>query len=285
MSRPRLPGPLATPEWLMENLAHPKLIVLDASLAAPANKQAAEDSSLTAQIPGTRVFDFDKKICDRGSALPHMMPSAELFTSEVRALGVDRDSVIVVYDRQGVYSSPRARWMFKAMGHDEVAVLDGGFPGWLDKGFRCEDRGVEARKRGDFAACPKAGLFCDANAVAEAMDDAASLLVDARPEGRFFGREPEPRQGLRGGHIPGAKNVPFKLVLSGTRLRAPGELRSLLRGRLVVAEKKLIFSCGSGVTACIPALAAEVAGYPDIAVYDGSWSEWGLPSARPVSTK
>jgi thiosulfate/3-mercaptopyruvate sulfurtransferase len=200
-------------------------------------------------------------------------------------LGIDADSVVVVYDRLGVYSSPRARWMLKAMGHERTAVLDGGFSAWLEKGYPRESRGESAAATGDFFARPRRGAFRDMEFVAKAMSDPGCAIIDARSEGRFYGREPEPRKDLRSGHIPGSKNLPFERVLDGASFRTPQELKVLFREMDVSPEKKLIFSCGSGVTACIAALAAEIAGCPNISVYDGSWSEWGLPSDRPVSVE
>ncbi len=272
MSRLSLPSPLVSVEWLSRHLHEPKLIVLDATMGQPASTR----------IPGARIFDFDKKICDRSSPLPHMMPTPEDFETEARGLGIDPDSTIVVYDNKGVYGSPRARWMFKAMGHDAVAVLDGGLPAWVEAGFSVEPSAAGSNMlRGTFKATPRPDLFCDADTVAKVLNDGSAVVMDARSNGRFFGREPEPRSGLRPGHMPGAVNLPFGEVLSNGRFRATDQLADILAAK-TPRKQKLIFSCGSGVTACIPALAAELAGYTEISIYDGSWSEWGLPSSRPV---
>ena len=270
-------------DWLADQLGHSRLVLLDASLKPAAAANAGPSTGDAVQLPGTRIFDFDKRIRDQTTPLPHMMPSPELFEREVRALGVRRDSVIVIYDRMGVYASPRAWWMFKAMGHEQVAVLDGGLPAWLEAQLPCEPLGARPVEPGDFVARPRPSLFCDADHVMAALSDPRYAVLDARSEGRFLGLEPEPRPGLRSGHMPHALNLPFGTVQANGRMRPLEELSALFSSR-VEPHRKLIFSCGSGVTACILALAAELAGYQELAVYDGSWSEWGLPSSRPVST-
>lgn len=276
MSSLQLPGPIVSSEWLNSQLSHPHLVVLDATIA-PAN-QSAVGPKFDYQIPGTQRFDFDKVICDTNSSLPHMMPTAELFTREVQRLGVSQNSVIVIYDRIGIYSSPRGRWMFKAMGHDAVAVLDGGFPGWQNSNFPIEQSPGYQPDLGDFIAKPKSDFFCDMIAVAQAISN-KSLIVDARSAGRFFGREPEPRAGLKSGHIPTSQNLPFNEVLNGLHLRGIEELKEKFSNLAATPNSEIIFTCGSGVTACIVALAAEVSGYSRLSVYDGSWSEWGRTDA------
>ncbi len=273
---------LVSPHWLLTHLQHPQLIVLDASLnsAIASSKDWVGEESLA--IPGTQIFDFDKKICDRESSLPHMMPSPALFTQEVRALGINRNNTIVVYDRMGIYSSPRAWWMFKAMGHERVAVLDGGLPAWLSLGMPCQPRNTnQTILTGDFLAKPRPGFFCDGEHVLNALADVRYAILDARSERRFLGVEAEPRAGLRAGHMPNAQNLPFKAVQAGNSMKTNPEINAIFAPKASY-QQKLILSCGSGVTACILALAATLAGYPQITVYDGSWSEWGLPSPRPV---
>jgi thiosulfate/3-mercaptopyruvate sulfurtransferase len=258
--------------WLAAHLRDDNLVILDASMPLGAMR-----------IPGARPFDFDRTICDRASPLPHMMPSAEVFANEVSALGIDNSSAVVVYDSRGVYSSPRARWMFRAMGHDRVAVLDGGLPAWVAAGHAVEGAAGGPPVPRTFVARPRDGMFCDADFVARALNDPHSVVVDARSAGRFHGREPEPRPGLRPGHIPGSLNLPYADVLLNGHFRPITELTAIM-GQKARADQQLVFTCGSGVTACIPALAAEMLGFTAISVYDGSWSEWGLPSPRPVAT-
>jgi thiosulfate/3-mercaptopyruvate sulfurtransferase len=281
---PPLPTPLVTPSWLSAHLGAPDLVILDASMKPVGSVGASPSASADVWLPNAQVFDFDTRICDHSSGLPHMMPAPDVFEKEVRALGVNQHSQIVVYDKVGIFSSPRAWWMFKAMGHDAVAVLDGGLPAWVAAGLPTEFNARPGAPTGNFVAKPRSSLFVDADHVATALTNPAVAVLDARSEGRFHGRDPEPRQGLRGGHMPNAVNIPFSAVQAQGRMKSPEELSSLLAAK-VGARERLVFSCGSGVTACTLALAAELAGYSNKAVYDGSWSEWGLPSGRAVVTE
>lgn len=276
-----LPTPLVSIRWLSEHLGEPGLVVLDASMKPIGAAADAAQTSTEVFLPGAQVFDFDTRICDRSTSLPHMMPGAESFAREVRALGVNQSSNVVVYDRMGIFSSPRAWWMFLAMGHETVSVLDGGLPGWRAAGLPIESGPRAPVAPGNFVARPRPELFVDADHVSAALSDPLAAVLDARSEARFLGREAEPRPGLRSGHMPNAVSLPFSAVMAEGRMRSPEELASILATK-AQGRERLVFSCGSGVTACTLALAAELAGYRDKAVYDGSWSEWGLPSPRPV---
>lgn len=273
-----LPTPLVSVDWLARHFDHPDLVVLDAHMqppSAPASTGPAE------QIPGARRFDFDGRIKAPDTELPHMLPSPELFSAEVQALGIHARSLIVVYDRIGIFSAPRAWWMFRAMGHAQVAVLDGGLPAWLAAGHPVEPETTYAGPTGDFIARLQPGLFCDADRVAAELSSGRRPVVDARSAPRFAGLEPEPRAGLRAGHMPGALNLPFGQLQQDGKMKPADELQAEF-ARLLGEQQAPIFSCGSGVTACILALGAELAGYRGLTVYDGSWSEWGGDPTRPV---
>ncbi|MEV5574094.1 sulfurtransferase [Spirillospora sp. NPDC052269] len=263
-------------EWVRARLGTPGLVVLDASVGT-------HRASGAGRIPGARRFDIDGAMSDHASPVPHTMPGAEQFTEEMRALGVNSDDTMVVYDAAGIYSSARAWWMLRAMGFDRVAVLDGGLPAWIAAGHPTEEHDSAPVGRGDFTARPRDGWFVDADEVATALDDPERAVLDARSAGRFEGTAPEPRDGLRGGHMPGSVSLPFTGLQDDGRMLPPDDLRERF-ARAAGGRERLVVSCGSGVTACVLALGAELAGYRDVTVYDGSWSEWGLPSGRPVQT-
>ncbi|MFF4262972.1 sulfurtransferase [Streptomyces virginiae] len=272
-----LPGPLVGVDWLARRLGAPGLVLFDASVGA--HRGAAH------RIPGARPFDLDGALSDHTAPAPHTMPGAAEFTEAMRALGVSDSDTVVVYDGAGVYSSARAWWMLRAMGFDRAAVLDGGLPAWTAAGLPTSTTGpVYEGPRGSFTARPRAGLLVDSATVARALTDPTATVLDARTRARFAGTAPEPRPGLRGGHMPGAVNLPFgELQDPHGRMRPAGELRAAFRA-LTGERERLYLSCGSGVTACVLALGADLAGYEEIAVYDGSWSEWGMPSDLPVTT-
>lgn len=275
---------LKSAQWLAENKDADNIIVLDATVApVQPNTKTSAVSHFT--IPGAIRFDYDKKICDLNSSLPHMMPSSEQFQQQVRDLGINHDSVVIVYDTVGVYSSPRAWWMFRAMGHTQVAVLDGGLPAWQEAGFETvaiETAAFpESSHAGNFISRAQENFFCDAATTLSGLDDSNCTVLDARSAGRFEGRDPEPRPGLRCGHMPNAKNLPFPEVVEGYFMKSPQQLKQIFANTMD-QNNRLIFTCGSGLTACILTLAAQLAGYSDLSVYDGSWCEWGLPGELPV---
>ena len=273
-----LPVPLVSVEWLAAHLTDPRVAVLDAHMQPPS---APASTEAVVQIPGARRFDFDKQICAPDTDLPHMLPTPELFTHKVQQLGINQQSLIVVYDRIGIFSAPRAWWMFRAMGHQHVAVLDGGLPAWQAAGFEVEPEQRNPSTPGNFVAQLQPGLFCDADTVARELVSGLRPVLDARSEARFKGLEAEPRAGLRAGHMPGALNLPFARLQQHGKMKPVAELQAEF-APLLTSDQAPIFSCGSGVTACILALGAELAGYQDLTVYDGSWSEWGGDPARPV---
>jgi thiosulfate/3-mercaptopyruvate sulfurtransferase len=220
------------------------------------------------------------------------MPSPEQFQHELRSLGLNETGTVVCYDNVGLYSAARGWWMLRAMGFDRVAVLDGGLPAWASAGLPQQKSAPGQAAPGDFTARPRPGMIVGSSAVLTALADPAAAVVDARAADRFNGSAAEPRPGLRGGHMPGAVNLPFTSLLDDAGLLlSPEDLRARFDKALsteaasaagTAGPERLLFSCGSGVTACVLALGATLAGYDDLAVYDGSWSEWGLPSDLPV---
>ncbi len=278
--------PLISTAGLAARLGDPEIRVLDASWYLPDHHRDSAAEYLEAHIPGAVPFDIDA-VADTESGLPHTLPRPAFFAAAVAALGVGNDHFVVVYDGMGFFSAPRVWWMFRVFGHDRVAVLDGGFPKWRaedrarDSGpaspapaprpFRCQFRGTMVRGLADMRGN---------------IDSAAALVLDARGPGRFAGSDPEPRPGVRPGHIPGSRNLPYGRLCDtedGT-MADPATLTGLFASLGAGDDRAVVCSCGSGVTACVLALGLHVLGRKDVAVYDGSWSEWGTRDDTPVET-
>jgi thiosulfate/3-mercaptopyruvate sulfurtransferase len=277
------PKTLVSTEWLAAHLKNPDLRILDATWVLPHVELDAVAGYNAAHIPGARFFDIDE-ISDHRSELPHMVPPVEKFMSRMRAMGVGDGHQVVVYDQVGVSSAPRVWWLFKLMGQENVAVLDGGLPKWVAEGRNTEDLPPMVRDR-HMTVRVQNHLVKDVTQVSSASKLGDYEIVDARSRGRFAGTEPEPRAGLRGGHIPNSKNVPFgELLTEQKTLKSPEELRSVFEAAGVDLSKPVITSCGSGITAAILSLALERIGKTDHAVYDGSWAEWGAFGTLPVKT-
>jgi len=269
------PRTLVSTGWLDNHLKDPDLRILDASWYLPDAGRDPKAEYREAHIPGARFFDIDD-IADKRSGLPHMAPPPEMFISRMRAMGVGDGHQVVVYDGAGVFSAPRVWWTFRLMGKTDVAVLDGGFPKWQAEGRPVEDVPPVVRDR-HMTVQRQAHLVKDVTQVAAASKLGDHAIIDARPAGRFRGDHPEPRPGLRAGHIPGARNLPFRSLLQDDGTMKPVDgLKAAFLAAGVDLAKPAITSCGSGVSAAIVNLALERIGKHDHALYDGSWAEWGM---------
>ncbi|MEW2912244.1 3-mercaptopyruvate sulfurtransferase [Leisingera sp. JC11] len=277
------PKTLVSTDWLAAHLKDPDLRVLDASWYLPQQGRDAKAEYDAAHIPGARFFDIDE-ISDNRSDLPHMVPPVEKFMSKLRAMGVGDGHQVVVYDGAGLFSAARVWWLFRLMGQTNVAVLDGGFPKWQAEGHPVEDLPPVIRDR-HMTVRVQNHMVRDVTQVSAAAKLGDHEIIDARSAERYRGDAPEPREGLRAGHIPGSRNVPFGQVLKadGTMKDADG-IRAAFEAAGVDLSKPAITSCGSGVTAAILSLALERIGKTDHSLYDGSWVEWGAFPTLPVAT-
>lgn len=264
--------PLVSVNWLHKNLEATNLVVLNATI--PKVVTGSETNSEKHQIPNTRFFDIKKKFSNVEDAFPSAFPSAEQFTSSAQELGINTDSAIVVYDEKGIYSSARVWWLFKAFGYTNVAVLNGGFPEWKQQELPIETKQVHKVATGNFQAKLQPGYMLFFDGVLKVQENDNYTILDARSTGRFNGIVAEPRKGLRSGTIPNSKNLPFEDLLKNKKLIPKEEIKTAFKN-VTASEDHLVFSCGSGITACVLALGAEILGYKNITVYDGSWTEYG----------
>ncbi|MEO1329560.1 MAG: 3-mercaptopyruvate sulfurtransferase [Pseudomonadota bacterium] len=276
-------GALVSTGWLADHLAAPDVRVLDGSYHLPGSDRDAARDYEAGHVPGAVRFDIED-IADDQSALPHMIPPMEKFVSRIRKLGVGDGHRIVVYDTLGLFSAARVWWTFRYFGHQDVAVLDGGLAKWRAEGREIDDLPPPKRDR-HFTPRIQSMLVRDVTEVSEALKTGSAQIVDARSAGRFAGAEAEPRPGMRAGHMPGAKNVPYRSLLNadGTMIGLEA-LRAAFESAGVDLSRPIITTCGSGVTACILNLALERIGHKEHALYDGSWSEWGSSEMLPVET-
>ena len=275
--------PMVSTEWLAEHLDEPGVVIIDASWFMPGTPRDARAEHAQVHIPGAVFFDIDE-ISDHANPLPHMLAEPADFATHVRRLGVEPDSEVVIYDSEGLFSAPRVWWNFRVMGHDAVSVLDGGLRKWL-----AEARSVEAgwpqREHGEFKAHYQPALVHDLGQMRGVLETKAEQVIDARPAARFHGEAPEPRAGLRGGHMPTAKNLPSaSLVQTDGTLADKQTLARLFADAGADLDLPIVATCGSGVSAAILALGLARLGRWDVPVYDGSWSEWGGRSDTPIET-
>lgn len=275
---------LVSTEWLAENLTAPDLRVVDASYYLPGEGLDPRREFEAQHIPGAVFFDIDD-ISDPGSDLPHMLPPSHIFSSKVRRLGLGDGLRLVIYDQRGIWSAPRVWWTFRYFGHKEVAVLDGGLPKWLTEGRKVAE-GPEAGEERHFTPRANGFLLRDRGQLVANIEGRDEQVIDARGRGRFEGRDPEPREGMRSGHIPGSLNLPFTEIIdqSDQTFLDKNEIRKRFEAEGLNFSRPVVASCGSGVTAGVLALALHRLGHRDTAVYDGSWSEWGRPGDTPIET-
>lgn len=281
--REPLPALVST-AWLGERLTRPRLRVVDASWYLPAAGRDAEAEYLAGHIPGAVFFDLDAN-SDPSTDLPHMLPEAAGFADRMGRLGIGNDDDVVVYDGSGSnLSAARAWWMFRTFGHDRVGVLDGGMPRWRQEG-RSLEAGRVVHPAAQFQARLRPGQVRTLDDVLALSRSGAEQIVDARPSGRFIGRDPEPRPGLRGGHIPGSRSVPSTALVDGDGLLlSPDELRQRFESAGVDPQRPVVATCGSGTSACAVLFALHLIGHPQGTLYDGSWSEWGRRQDTPIAT-
>jgi thiosulfate/3-mercaptopyruvate sulfurtransferase len=273
---------LTETEDLAAELDAPDIVIIDASWHMPDEKRDAHAEYLEEHIPGAIFFDIDE-IADTKSKLPHMLPPPEKFSSRMRSMGIGDGARIVVYDSKGMFSAPRVWWTFRVMGHDDVTVLNGGLPKWKREGLPLESGEPRLRSTRHFTSRRNADLVRDVSDIKALLRDHSAEIVDARSADRFEGRAPEPRAGLRSGHIPGAHNVPYgKLLNQDGTLKSSAELEAAFAEAGVDLTKPVVTSCGSGITASLLALALANIGHRRTAVYDGSWAEWGADQTLPV---
>ena len=262
---------LVSAEWLNDHLNAKNLVILDASMV-PVDHSKDKIGSIG--IKGANYANPKTLFSDLTSPFPNTFPNKQQFEKTSSKLGIHNESVVVIYDQKGIYSSPRLWWLFKSYGHHQVAVLDGGFPEWKSKGFPTGALQTPNESQHDFRAHLNSNCIIDFDQISSLSQDRDVLIIDARSTGRFYGLEPEPREGLRGGHIPNSVNLPYTDLLESGKLKNPTELKSTFE-KLDIENKSLVFTCGSGITACILALAADLIGIKKLAIYDGSWTEYG----------
>jgi len=275
---------IVSTDWLKEHLSAPDIVILDASWHMPDSDRDAHKEYLEGHIPGALFFDIDD-IADKTDPLPHMLPGPVMFSSRMRKMGIGDGNRVVVYDSHGLMTAARVWWTFRVMGHNDVAILDGGLPKWRAEGGTIETGPPPPRQERHFTSRRQTTMVCSQDDTADMSRSGIGTIIDARSAGRFAGDEPEPREGLRSGHIPASINVPYKDLLNddGT-LRKTEEIRAAFARSGNNLAGPIITTCGSGVTAAVLALGLEILGHKQIALYDGSWTDWGAATDLPIET-
>lgn len=272
------PQPIVSSQWLNKNIVGPNIIVVDATILK-AIDSVNSDSKNKVYVKGARVLDIKNDFSNVNAPFPNTMLSSQLFEEKARNLGINNDSIIIVYDDYGYYSSSRVWWMFKAMGHQSVSVLDGGLPVWRENNFPVQKYPLDNYEIGAFKSNYNSKMIHNYEKVLNSIDDNSIQIIDARSNDRYLGVKDEPRPGLRSGHIPNSKSLPYTDILDGYIMKKPVDLKEIFKQ---FHDKEIIFSCGSGITACILALGAEMSGLDNISIYDGSWTEWGSMKELPI---
>lgn len=272
--------PLVSVDWLFSNLENEHLLILDATIPKVTSKND-ENIEEKYQIKNARFFDLQSVFSDVHAPFPNTMLSPNEFEEKAQELGINKTSCIVVYDDLGLYSSPRVWWLFQLMGFTNIAVLNGGFPEWKRKEYPTEKPTLHQHKKGNFRVDFQPQKVKFTNDVLSAIENDTILIADARSKGRFYATEPEPRKGLRGGHIPNSISFPISDMIVDGKLKSAKELNIIFKEKNP-ANKEFIFSCGSGITAAVLALGAEIAGFKNHAVYDGSWTQWASTENLPI---
>ena len=275
----KIPKKLVEADWLFSNLENKDLIILDATISKVTS--SVNPSVENKQIKNARFFDIKNTFSNANAKFPNTILSPEEFQTKAQELGINSNSCIVVYDDLGMYSSPRVWWMFTLMGFKNIAVLNGGFPAWKEKYFPIENKTQHNFSKGNFKVNHQPEKLVFTDEVLSATTNNNFLIVDARSSGRFFGTEPEPRDDVKSGHIPNSINLPYDELFEKGNLKPSAKLKQIFE-EINPANKQLIFSCGSGITASILAFTANLVGCRNTAVYDGSWTEWGSSTNLPI---
>ncbi|WP_068452961.1 sulfurtransferase [Polaribacter atrinae] len=273
--------PIVSVNWLQKNLENKNLIILDCTIPKVTEKSNTHNSDEKLQVKGALFFDIKNIFSDTTAPFPNTILTPKEFEVKAQEIGVYKDSIIVCYDDLGIYSSPRVWWMFQLMGFTNVAVLDGGFPKWNENKFPVENQKKKDHLKGDFEVNYQPEKIKFKEDVLTAIKNKTILIVDARSKGRFNSAEPEPRNDVKGGHIPNSVSLPFNEVLENGTFKTEAVLKEIFK-KINPKKKSFIFSCGTGITASVLALGAEISGIKNYAVYDGSWTEWGSIENLPI---
>ncbi|MGB0834029.1 MAG: sulfurtransferase [Psychrobium sp.] len=268
--------------WLSQQLTNPQVKIVDASMNKILGRTPVLYDELTC-IFGSLDLALEEALANPDAPLANTIPSAAQFATHMDKLGIANDDIVVIYDNQGVYSSPRAWWLFKLMGHQQVVILNGGLVDWLAGGFATQSKHSIAVAKQDYQAQIDESWLATQKQVERVIDESNSAIIDARGELRFKGLSKEPRPNVRPGHIPSSLNLPFAEVLNGEFYKTSAQLQLVFQS-LINSQSNVIFTCGSGITACIIMLGAYIAGYQNLRVYDGSWAEWGADELLPVES-